>query len=115
MGLMGVFRRRWQRLAIVSIIFCMVSLSIVSSREDKHDVQPHSDFEARHPLLYKHIHMSDVKGGGTFWLFFACCTLFSTVLTLFSNSVLHPSYLDVGVGPGTHYDYRSRTTLVPAD
>ncbi|QKX57092.1 uncharacterized protein TRUGW13939_04200 [Talaromyces rugulosus] len=63
MGLMGVFRRRWQRLAIVSIIFCMVSLSIVSSREDNHDVQPHSDLEAKHPLLYKHIHMSDVKGG----------------------------------------------------
>lgn len=65
MGLLGAFRRRWQRLAIFSIIFCMVSLSIVSSRENKHhEVQPHTDLEEKHPLIWKHIHMSNVKGGG---------------------------------------------------
>lgn len=89
MGLMGVFRRRWQRLAIVSVIFFMVSLSIVSSREDRHDVQPHSELEARHPLLYKHIYMSNVTGGGQFGFVLAFCMLFSTValpgLTLFSQ------------------------------
>lgn len=73
MGLYGAFRRRWQRLATASVVFCLISFSIVSSRRGKYsghhhasEVQQTSQLRMNHPLLWEHIHTNNVTGGGMF-------------------------------------------------
>jgi hypothetical protein len=70
MGVFNAFRRRWQRLAVASVVFCMIAFSVLSSRGDQFftpqeysEAQP--DFSSDTPLIWKHINSSTVRGGGT--------------------------------------------------
>lgn len=65
MSLVSLFRRRWQRLAVVSIVFCAVTLSILSTQEEStHDGEP-SELQMKFPLLWEHVHIVNGTGGGT--------------------------------------------------
>ncbi|OKL63205.1 hypothetical protein UA08_01419 [Talaromyces atroroseus] len=64
MGVFGAFRRRWQRLAVASVVFCVISFSIVSSRGDReHAVRQPAELQKSHPSLWKHIQSSNIEGG----------------------------------------------------
>ncbi|KAL1970287.1 hypothetical protein VTN77DRAFT_5447 [Rasamsonia byssochlamydoides] len=63
MSFVSLFRRRWQRLAIFSIVFCVVSLSILSSQEDSQHDDEVSELQIKYPLLWKHVRMFNGTGG----------------------------------------------------
>jgi ligand-binding SRPBCC domain-containing protein len=65
MSLAFLFRRRWQRLAIFSIVFCVASLSILSSQEESRQDDEPPDLRMKYPLLWEHVHEFNRTGGGT--------------------------------------------------
>jgi hypothetical protein len=68
MGLFGTFRLRWQRLAIASVVFCIVAFSIVSSRGNNNNTVQDSELRKNHRALRQYIRGSHIKGGGMFAL-----------------------------------------------
>ncbi|PCH05177.1 Hypothetical protein PENO1_023970 [Penicillium occitanis (nom. inval.)] len=72
MGVFSVFRRRWQRLAVASVVFCMIAFSVLSHRGERFFTpqqysEAQSEFSSDTPLIWKHINSSTVRGGA-FWI-----------------------------------------------
>lgn len=116
MGVFATFRRRWQRLAVASVAFCLIAFSILSNRgeqfftpEQYAEAQP--EFSSPTPLIWKHINSSTVRGGGTFshWLGEMQADL------QFSSSFLDPPRVAPAVDAQADDNDRSGASCVPID
>lgn len=63
MGFFSGSRRRWQRLAFISLVFCLVSYTILGTRDDGKDSAV-LDLPTAYPLSWDYVHRFNGTGGG---------------------------------------------------
>jgi len=57
-------RRRWQRLAIVSLILSVIFFVLLPRDDDSpHEIERFSELQQNYPLLWKHVHTFNSTGG----------------------------------------------------